>query len=165
MEDKYKLEQKAFREAFAYMQDKCLVIYGIGRRTATLLPGIHDFNIVGLLDRSPENVGKIIDGVPVITLDIANENADAIIINSDPGNFSVIYERIADEVKIPVFYANGKIAEKRDIFYEENPYWKVSREDLAKAIDSHDVISFDFFDTLITRKVLTPTDILVIRQK
>lgn len=154
----YQQEQQAFRQHFTFLKASPIALYGIGRRTATLLPVIRDFHIVALLDRSPENIGREIDGVPIRSLKDANKMVDAIIINSDPGNYHVIYERIADAVEVPVYFANGERATKRDASYAMNPYWNISLPMLLNAIASHDVISFDFFDTLITRKTMTPTD-------
>lgn len=162
MEDQYQQEREQFRRRFAFLRNVPLAIYGIGRRTATLLPAIRDFRIVALLDRSPENLGKEIDGIPIRSLAEVNELADAIIINSDPGNYRVIYARIADDATIPVYFANGERAERQQAAYEENPYWDTTPQMLQDAIDAHDVISFDFFDTLVTRKAMTPTNLFAV---
>lgn len=47
---KYEIEIENFRKIFDDKKNMCIAIYGIGRRTATLLPGITDYNITGLLD-------------------------------------------------------------------------------------------------------------------
>ena len=47
---KYEIEIENFRHIFLDMKNKRVAIYGMGRRSATLLPGITDFNIVGVLD-------------------------------------------------------------------------------------------------------------------
>ena len=46
---KYEIEIENFRKIFDDKKNMRIAIYGIGRRTATLLPGITDYNITGLL--------------------------------------------------------------------------------------------------------------------
>lgn len=164
MKSKYQIEIDAFRCTFNSMRDKKIVIYGIGRRTATLLPEIADFNVVGLLDRESCNLGKIISGIPVISLSEAAARADVIIINSDPTNFYTIYRRIA-EIQLPVYYASGEVARIKARGYENNPYWEMSFASLLDEIDKHKIISFDFFDTLVMRKILLPTDVFRLLEK
>ena len=53
---KYELEIEKFRHTFSNIKNKKIAIYGMGRRSATLLPGIKDFNIVGILDRDERTV-------------------------------------------------------------------------------------------------------------
>lgn len=139
----------------------CIAIYGIGRRTATLLPGITDYNITGLLDRDKNNVGKELCDIKVIPIDNIEEKADLIIINSDPSNYEIIFKRISGKVTIPVYYADGRLAclSDKDKSYEQNEYWKSSYEELKDKIDQADIVSFDIFDTLIMRKIFSPEDV------
>ena len=65
---KYEIEIDNFRQTFEKFKDKRIAIYGIGRRSATLLPKITDYNIVGLLDRDENNVGSELCGVKVVSL-------------------------------------------------------------------------------------------------
>ena len=51
-------EEKTFRNNFGKFKDKKIVLYGIGRFTATLLPCVTDFKIIGLMDRDNANIGK-----------------------------------------------------------------------------------------------------------
>ena len=90
---KYEVEIKRFRHAFANLKDKRIAIYGIGRRSATLLPGIIDYNIVGLLDRDENSIGNELCGIKIIPLKTIEKVADIIIINSDPSNYEIIYRR------------------------------------------------------------------------
>lgn len=158
---KYEMEIENFRRVFATMKDKKIAIYGIGRRSATLLSGIADYNIVGLLDRDESNIGITLCGIEVVPLDTINEMADAIIINSDPSNYEIIYKRIANVVTIPVYYADGRLAQiaEKTVYYENNEYWNSSYGHLKKRIDAADVVSFDIFDTLIMRQIFSPEDV------
>lgn len=157
---KYEVEIENFRKAFFENRNERIAIYGIGRRTATLLPGINDFHIIGLLDRDQSSIGKKLCGIPVISLEKIEEKADIIVINSDPSNYEIIYKRISN-VKIPVYYANGQEAKiiVKESNSKENEYWKRSYEELKRNIEKADIVSFDLFDTLIMRKIFSPEDV------
>lgn len=158
---KYEIEIENFRKIFDDKKNMRIAIYGIGRRTATLLPGITDYNITGLLDRDKNNVGKELCDIKVIPIDNIEEKADLIIINSDPFNYEIIFKRISGKVTIPVYYADGRLAclSDKDKSYEQNEYWKSSYEELKDKIDQADIVSFDIFDTLIMRKIFSPEDV------
>ncbi len=155
---KYQLETDAFRKTFDSFRDKRIVLYGIGRRTLTLLPGLQGFHVVGLLDRDAGNLGKSFSGIPVISLAEAEACADVIIINSDPTNFQIIYQRIVG-THLPVYYATGERAKLPSTDYTDFADWGKTEEQLREQIRQHDVITFDFFDTLAMRRCLDPTDV------
>ena len=158
---KYDIEIENFRHNFRSIKNKRIAIYGMGRRSATLLPGITDFNITGILDRDESNVGKELCGIKVISIKNVENCVDAIVNNSDPSNYEIIYKRIAKDVTVPVYYADGRIAalSDKDTRYEQNEYWKSSYQELKDKIDKADIVSFDIFDTLIMRKVFSPEDV------
>lgn len=158
---KYEIEIEKFRHVFSEIKNKRVAIYGMGRRSATLLPGITDFNIVGVLDRDESNVGKELCGIKVISIKDVSTDADVIIINSDPSNYEIIYKRIAKDVIVPVYYADGRLAclSDKDTSYEQNEYWQSSYQELKDKIDKVEVVSFDIFDTLIMRKIFSPEDV------
>lgn len=158
---KYEIEIEKFRHVFSEIKNKRVAIYGMGRHSATLLPGITDFNIVGVLDRDESNVGKELCGIKVISIKDVSTDADVIIINSDPSNYEIIYKRIAKDVIVPVYYADGRLAclSDKDTSYEQNEYWQSSYQELKDKIDKVEVVSFDIFDTLIMRKIFSPEDV------
>ncbi len=158
MNEKYQIEIDEFTERFQNLKDARIVLYGIGRYTATLLEGIEGFRFVGLMDKEPSNIGKEIFGLPVIDKDTAEKTADLVVINTSETYWNVIYERIRD-IKIPVYYKNGQQAEKRKYEELEYPYQNLSYEDLCSKIEDAEVVSFDFFDTLFMRSVCNPRDI------
>ena len=153
-------EEKTFRNNFGKFKDKKIVLYGIGRFTATLLPCVTDFKIIGLMDRDNANIGKKIYGVPVLGKEEVREKADLIIINTSSNSWKIIYARIAD-LGIPVYYLNGQLAceKEDDQTYTENPYWEKTYDKLKNEIDNYEVVSFDIFDTLIMRKIYMPQDL------
>ena len=141
-----------------------IILYGIGRYTATLLEGLKDFRFVGLMDKDPANVGKIMFGLPIVDKETAEEIADMVIINTSETYWNVIYNRIWD-MKIPVFYKNGEKAEKNEEARRQNPYKDLSYECLCGQIKGAQVVSFDFFDTLFMRAVCNPRDVFRLLEK
>lgn len=159
MSNTFELERKRFLKNFAGYIEKKIVLYGIGRRTATLVAEDMGFKFVGLMDRDPANIGKIIYNLPILSLEMAELRADIIIINAPRTYWDIIYRRIADS-KIPVFYTNGVRAEiKEEKNMADCPYWKESSGSFERRLREYEVISFDMFDTLVARKVTRPEDI------
>lgn len=153
----YEKEKNDFEVNFQDYKEKRIVLYGIGRFTATLIPLLSNWNIVGLMDRDQDKVGTYIYGLPILTVSEAEGSADLIIINTSASYWNLIYQRIKN-IKIPVYFRNGERAE--DIAFQEKvEYWDSSYEQLQALIDSHNIISFDFFDTLFLRKVYMASDI------
>lgn len=150
----------SFKHNFYKFANKKIVLYGIGIKTQTILNEIN-YNFIGLLDREPHNVGKTFFGLKVLSYEEAIEKADLIIILSEDIYFQTIFERIEflqKEHKIPIYFCTGQKAESRIIEEDliSNPYWNKNLEMLKTEIDKHDVISFDIFDTLVTRKIIEP---------
>lgn len=158
MDNKYQIEIDEFTERFTEYKEKRIILYGIGRYTATLLEGLRTFHFTGLMDKDPSNIGKIMFGLPVMDMETAEKSADMIVINTSETYWDVIYRRIQD-VKIPVFYKNGQKAERKDNKKNENPFKGLLYETLCLEIESAEIISFDFFDTLFMRCVCNPRDV------
>lgn len=158
---KYDIEIENFRKIFADKKDMRIAIYGLGRRSATLLPGIKDYNVVGLLDRNRSNIGQELCDIKVIAIDNIEDKADIIIINSDPSNYEIIFKRISNMVSIPVYYSDERLAriDENDMAYQDNSYWSSSYNDLKRRVDNAQIVSFDIFDTLIMRKIFSPEDV------
>lgn len=158
MDNKYQIEINEFAEIFAEYKEKKIILYGIGRYTATLLEGLKTFHFIGLMDKDPANIGKSMFGLPVMDMETAQRSADMIVINTSETYWDVIYSRIQDST-IPVFYKNGQKAEKKDKNKYVNPFKELSYESLCLEIESAKIISFDFFDTLFMRSVCNPRDV------
>lgn len=164
-ENNYQKEIEEFKINFNKFKDKKIVLYGIGRYTATLVPAMKEFNFIGLMDRDSENIGKNMYGLPIISMEEAQKNADMVIINTAQTYWKVIYKRIC-QLSIPVYYLNGEIASiEEDRRYEDNSYWEKTYQQLCKRIEDFEIISFDIFDTLIMRKVFMPQDIFKIVER
>ena len=116
----YQKEKVEFESNFIKFKNKRIVVYGIGRFTATLVPMLSDWNIVGLMDKNPEKIGTYVYGLPIIGLAEVENRADVIIINTLGTYWDLIYQRIKS-VDLPVYFRNGEKAEDI-IFQEKNEY-------------------------------------------
>ena len=164
MNNKYQIELDEFNENFKEFKRLKIVLYGIGRYTATLVEGLKDFNFVGLMDKDPANVGKIMFGFPIISKEEAEEKADLVVINTSETYWNVIYNRIED-IKIPVYYKNGEKAEKKKKQQYHNSYKDLSWKELNSKVEDAQIISFDFFDTLFVRNVCNPRDVFYLLEE
>ena len=164
MNPKYAQEIQEFHRNFADWKKKRIVLYGIGRYTATLLEGLEGFHIIGMMDRDPANVGKAYFGLPVLSPAYVKAHADAIVINTAGTYWNLIYQRIKG-LGIPVFYRNGERARETQVSAEEDPYWETSLEELKQRISKAEVVSFDFYDTLFSRRMCQPKDVLQLLEK
>lgn len=158
MNAKYQMEINNFIQRFASYQNARIVLYGIGRYTATLLEGLEGFHIVGLMDRDPANIGKKMSGVPIVDKNTAEEIADIVIINTAETYWNVIFDRIKD-IRIPVYFINGKRAKNKENKSIKNPFKNLSYSKLLEEIEKAEIVSFDFYDTLFMRSVCSPQDI------
>ena len=121
----YETEAQNFRHTFNNVKSKRIVIYGIGRYTATLIPQLKDYNIIGFMDRDPEKIGQVIYGLPILSKDEVEEQADLIIINTVQAYWQTIFARIQD-IQIPVYFRNGEQAIIENSSDENLEYWKKS---------------------------------------
>lgn len=166
MNNNYLIEVDAFNENFKEFADKKIILYGIGRKTATLVPELTNYKIVGLMDRDAENIGKIMFGLPIVSLKEAEKIADMIIINSPSNYWRIIFERI-NKSAIPVYYTDGALArecEEKNL-YADYQYWNNNSEELINKMGKYDIVSFDLFDTLIMRKTYLPETVWQIIEK
>lgn len=167
--DKQILEEERLK--FGHLKDKKILIYGSGKNARLLIEALHDFNIVGIIDRF--YFDGSIQNIPIIIWDEVNKNtADVLIIASSIKNFREIFLRIkhyctmfnldvynilGQELSAPSYYS--------DYTYQEMKSLNCSKKDLFDIIDKYDAISFDLFDTLIMRKVMEPVDIFDIVER
>lgn len=159
----YQVEIDQFTANFGKYKDKKIVLYGIGRRTATLVADLEDFNIVGLMDKDTDNIGKMMYGLPILNLSDAEQKADMIVINAPETYWETIYKRI-QKSKCPIFYLSGERAYIKNCNsnYRQNPYWKKTEKELYNVIENYQIVSFDIFDTLIMRRTVEPLDVWTI---
>ncbi len=157
-----------FEKSFSKYKTKNIVLYGIGVKTQAVLEHI-ELNFIGLMDRDPTNIGKSFFGLNVLSGEEVIKNADIIIIVSADVYFQTIFSRIGflhSEHNIPIYFCDGTeaISTENDKSIEENAYWAKDLATLKTQIDNHDIISFDIFDTLFTRRVTETTDLFLVIQ-
>lgn len=154
-----------FQKKFYDKKTSNIVLYGIGKNSSLLLEMLSDYNFIGLMDKNPDNIGKKMPfggGIYILDVDEVIKNADIIIITASEIYWQIIFKRIAyltDIYNIPIYYPNGNRASEDIVHFEDNSYWQTTSDILFTKIDSHEVISFDIFDTLIMRKTVSPEDI------
>lgn len=151
----------SFEANFRVFRDESvpIALYGIGIKTQLLLDNVKGFNIVGLMDK--DTVGKSIYGHPVLSYEEVIAEVKLVIIVANLSVIDLIYRRISflKNHGIRIFSINGSELAVSDERLKSNTYFNSSSNTLKAQIDSHDVISFDLFDTLIMRRVFSPRDI------
>lgn len=149
------------------MNDKRrIAIYGLSPATQELLEQIGDqYDVVGLLDGYRQE--GTLYGRKIISLDEAvQKKIEAIIVAARPGSRRIIVNRIREicgKNKIALYDENGNdllAAPSERVAASVRP--GITREELRARIDQSDVISFDIFDTLVSRTVLYPSDVFAL---
>lgn len=143
--------------------NKKIALYGLGTETERFI-NMHskEVNIVGLLDGYKESGEQF--GYPILSLQQAIEaGVEIIVVVARPGSCKVIAKRIKDICLtngIKVYDVRGNnLLEEKQVCYEFSNIKTYTKDDLLKKINEFDIISFDFFDTLINRKISDYTDI------
>lgn len=157
-----------FQKAFLNWREEPFVLYGLGKNTEAILQGAKGYQFAGLMDA--RNVGNKFWGLKVLSDQEVLELKPRVVIIARESIVPVIYQRIAymqEKHDIPIYNFRGELLGQKERKYSNQnlPYWNIAEADLRNAIDSHEYISFDIFDTLIMRKVLEPTDVFDIVER
>ncbi len=146
-----------------------VVLYGTGLIAKEMVSTFSGINIVGILDRNTDNIGKSFCNLPILSMEETLKANASIIIATDSKHWRVIFNRIRyikDIHGVQIFFPDAVVADPS--FFEDEDEkngvkfcleMEIDSDDLKKAIDRSEVISFDVFDTLLTRKVLQPSDL------
>lgn len=146
----------------AYRNEK-IALYGLGTETERFLAAFGDnLLVIGLLDGFRED-GELY-GYPIISLrQTLSQGARLIIVVARPGSCKVIAGRIGEfcrKNEIALYDVRGRnLLENRTISYDFKHLSGKTLRELQEGIDNADVVSFDLFDTLVTRKVRSYTDL------
>ncbi|WP_026667946.1 hypothetical protein [Butyrivibrio sp. AE2005] len=144
-------------------KDNKIALYGLGTETERFLSEYGDsLCIVGLLDGFRED-GEIY-GYPIIPISEAVESGvSLIIVVARPGSCKAIAKRIGAlciEKNIALFDVRGKdLLAVNDVSYVFSGLEGYTVQCLLEKIEKSDVISFDFFETLIARIEMCYTDL------
>ena len=144
-------------------KDKRIALYGLGTETERFLAEHkEDVSVAGLLDGFKED-GEIY-GYPIISLaETVSKGVCLVIVVARPGSCKAIAKRIGDfcrENGISLFDVRGKdLLAVCNVAFDFSNITGESKEKLFDMIRDAEVVSFDLFDTLITRRVISYTDI------
>ncbi len=153
---------KTFKESFGDSVNQRIAIYGLGKNSETIIKSFPDYNIICLLD------GYRTDGIlydtAIFSLDRAiKERIEVIIIVARANSAKIIVKRIENKCRaagIKVFDIFGhNMLENEVKFKVSESYFEFNINVVKKKIDKYDAVSFDIFDTLLTRRVLYPSDV------
>ncbi|MEZ3485594.1 MAG: hypothetical protein K1W22_03075 [Lachnospiraceae bacterium] len=154
------IKNDPFRE---YDSEK-IALYGLGTETKKALLSLEGrYEIIGLLDSFREE-GELY-GKDILPLSQAfKRGAKLIIVVARPGSCKAIAKKIGDicrEHEVALMDIRGKdLLEKKIVAYDFSGIHGGTKEELCKKIAQADIVSFDLFDTLIMRDVLSPVDII-----
>lgn len=150
--------QRTFDLYFSEYKSIPIGIYGIGQNAEIILHNAEGYHFPALI--AAEHIGETRYGKEIISIEEAVKRTRMILIAAVPASTSIIYQRIRHLIpeEIPVFDMRGYRLTGEE-YYKQNPYWKQTQAELMDQIDRHGVVSFDIFDTLVTRRVLWPTDV------
>lgn len=151
-----------FRTHLLDWQQEKIVLYGTGINAEAVVKSCPEYQIVGLMDAA--KTGEVLWGLTVLSeKEILEKGIRCIVVVARPAVLSVIYKRIqiwSEENKIFVcdIYGNS-LADRIKDRKRASPYFEISYDMLLEKIRKHEVISFDIFDTLLTRNVYEPRDV------
>jgi FMN phosphatase YigB (HAD superfamily) len=151
------LFQKKFIDGGRGCDSREIVLYGLGRQTEEVLHAFPSFPIAGLLDGYREE-GEIYGKEIIPLASLVGRNVKIVIL-ARKASQKIIYRRIQNFCKeqgIPVFALDGNPLDRVRIGETDETYFRLSLDDLREKVKSYDMISFDIFDTLLTRKVPQP---------
>jgi len=146
------------------IQPQAIAVYGLGVVAQNVLSALRQYRVVGLMDKDPSNRGRSWYGHVVLgDDDLSRLGVKAIVIAASDVYWGTIADRIAPlcrRLGIATVFLNGELAGK-----STGELWApltdvVERTILDKEIVEHDVISFDLFETLVTRLVSRPDELL-----
>ena len=143
-------------------KSRCVLVYGLSDATKAFLQAVPKLPVAGLLDGF-QTAGELY-GHQIVALEEAPRlGVDAIVIVARAASVRIIARRIEGycrEHGIHVYDVVGQdLLVRKAEAIANHPYFAVSMEDLRRAIDTHEVISFDIFDTLLQRRVPEPEDV------
>lgn len=157
-----------FEKNFSLFKNKKIVLYGKGPRTRAIVEAFPEYNIIGLMDREEKEgyyYGKFIlsyeeiqqQGVDII-ISVTREQTTPHVFNRIKTfcsrNHVLLYDLDGDNL-----FSKYSGTEE---YIEYDSYFEMNGQMLEREILSHDIISFDIFDTLMMRKTLLPSDVFTI---
>ena len=151
-------------QLFQKYENEKIAVYGLGTETKEVLKNFsRKFHIVGLLDGFQEE--GMLYGQPIISLKKAiDSDVKLILVVARPGSCKAIVRRIGDICKansVELYDIRGKdLLQDTRVVYDFKSVRGYKKSDLIEQIRQADIVSFDLFDTLIVRNVLSSTNVI-----
>lgn len=145
------------------LKEKKIALYGLGTETERFISeNGNGLDILCLLDGFRQD-GELY-GFPIMPLDEAIScGVEVVIVIARPGSCKVIAKRIREsciQSGIAVFDVRGNdLLVENKVIYDYKNIHALGRNELIAAIDASDAVSFDLFDTLVSRKTMSYTDV------
>lgn len=143
---------------------KRIALYGLGTETErTLIEWDGRYNVIGLLDGFKTEGEQF--GYPIVDIkDVVKQNDVIIIVVARPGSCKAIAKRIGDICKannVELYDIRGKdLLQDTKVVYDFKAVRGYKKSDLMEQIKQSEIVSFDLFDTLIVRNVLSSDDVI-----
>lgn len=156
---------RLFKEHYDSKTVEPFVLYGTGINAEAVIKSCEDYPVAGTMDAS--KTGQNFCGKKVLSEEeVLKLGIHLVVVIARPAVRGIIYKRLKPwsekhGIRIQDIQGNN-IA---DIIKEnkcESPYFNVSYEELISEINSHEIISFDIFDTVLMRRVYEPTDVFLL---
>jgi len=167
---KVKNSLQEFESKFSRLKHKNLVLYGLGPLTKKIIDHALGYKIVGLMHNNENFIGSYFYNKKILSVNQIKKIKPVIIIATNKKNTAAqIFEEIKYLKKnnISIYLSNGKIAksEEHNVHEFQKKISEFNIEKIKEKILKHDIISFDLYDTLITRKIINPHEVFDLIEK
>ena len=136
-----------------------IALYGEGRHTKNIIKYFPSSDIVGIMS-AEQKTGKKWGKSYLSPEDILDIHPTIVVVARD-AVLSIIIRRLAKLASsgIQIFTLSGRNLTISPMSDEYAGTYKISEQTVRNIIEKYEYISFDFFDTLVTRKVLRPQQV------
>lgn len=154
---------REYKLNFESFKDDIIAIYGTGNNSILAFEKMKENQVVCFVERKAVHKEHL--GLPVLTIEDAYcKGVNCIIAAAELSVEKIIYDRIGDfclehNIKLYGIYAGNLFETFGTGLIECNDIERNNIDFIKKRMESHNVISFDLFDTLVMRKVVDPVDI------
>lgn len=149
---------------FAKYKGEKIALYGLGVETKKALDNLTgNYEIVGLMDSFREE-GELY-GQAILSFDhVVRAGAKLIIVVARPGSCRAIAHKIGNQCRKTgialMDIRGGDLLEVKNVSYNFNGIGGITKRELKEKIRSADIVSFDLFDTLVMRQILSSDDVI-----
>ncbi len=154
-------------KTFHRLKNKKIVIYGTGYIAKALIESLNDFDVIGILSNNDIDIGRKIYSKKILSLDQIIKIKPNIILAAQKGTPISIFKdlnQIICKLDFSVYSIKAHKITLKDLKNNKNKtlYTVKKFKLLKKQINNNSLISFDIFDTLVSRKVLHPFDVFLL---